>query len=231
MCPAGRHPLGSPTVWASRWPTGVGRPAAVTASTVRARMSRLTGAPGDRPRGHLAQVPPTSAHGSARTSSPASRTSAPPCRPWPGGGCAVIRVRATWTPRPPSGSGPPSTGSSSTARPPTGRAPRCPRPWCLPDGAPCTRCGPWCSGCGAPPRRCPAPTGASRSALVDDRQTLTWLLASLEVGGHASIAEPRVRNAVEAAAGDEVAARLLARFLRGDREVAPALSARLQVLP
>lgn len=74
----------------------------------------------------------------------------------------------------------------------------------------------------------PCPHGCTPvGGLVEDRRALSWLLASLEVGGHAFGADPRMREMVEAAQGDEVAAGLLARYLRGDRSVAAALAARL----
>lgn len=63
--------------------------------------------------------------------------------------------------------------------------------------------------------------------LVEDRRVLSWLLASLEVGGHAFVADPRMRGVLDAVQGDEVAAGLLGRFLRGDRSVTTALAARL----
>ena len=74
----------------------------------------------------------------------------------------------------------------------------------------------------------PCPHGCiPAGGLVDDRRVLSWLLASLEVGGHALVADPRMRGVVEVAQGDEVAAGLLSRFLRGDRSVAAALAGRL----
>ena len=71
----------------------------------------------------------------------------------------------------------------------------------------------------------PCPHGCTPiGGAVDDRRTLSWLLASLEVGGHAFVTDPRMRGVLEAAQGDEVAAGLLVRFLRGDRSVAAALA-------
>ena len=74
----------------------------------------------------------------------------------------------------------------------------------------------------------PCPHGCvPAGGVVDDPRVMSWLLASLEAGGHPFVADPRMRGVLEAAQGDEVAAGLLGRFLRGDRSVAPALAGRL----
>ena len=74
-----------------------------------------------------------------------------------------------------------------------------------------------------------APTGEH----LGDRQVLEAMLASYEVGGHAGTAAARdagMLDLMRACMDDEVAAGLLARFLRGDRSVTSALTTRVTTL-
>jgi len=76
----------------------------------------------------------------------------------------------------------------------------------------------------------PCPHGCVPSGgRVDDAQMLRWMINSLEIGGHRDVS-PDLRRLLEPALADLIAARLLARFLRGDRSVAPALYGRLLLL-
>lgn len=77
----------------------------------------------------------------------------------------------------------------------------------------------------------PCPHGCTPAGgVVEDRRAMSWLMAILELGGHHLVADPRVRDMLQVAQNDDVAAGLLARYLRGDRSVAPALGARLLAL-
>ena len=55
------------------------------------------------------------------------------------------------------------------------------------------------------------------------------MMAVLQLGGH-DAAAPGVTELLQACASDELAAGLMARLLRGDASVKPALGARLQQL-
>jgi len=73
----------------------------------------------------------------------------------------------------------------------------------------------------------PCPHGCSvEGGRVDDAQAMRWLLASMEIGGHPTIA-PGVRDLLELAVNDPAAAGLFSRFLRGDRTVTAALYERM----
>ena len=66
---------------------------------------------------------------------------------------------------------------------------------------------------------------------VSDVQVMRWMLASLEVGGHhEGWDDPAMRELLEVGLGDEDAAGLFARFLRGDRTVTGQLYHRLTTM-
>lgn len=74
----------------------------------------------------------------------------------------------------------------------------------------------------------PCPHGCvPEGGVMGDQQALGALMSSLEVGGHR---DAGVREVMEACLGDAGAAGLLAALLRGQREVKPALEARLRSL-
>lgn len=64
---------------------------------------------------------------------------------------------------------------------------------------------------------------------LPDAVALRSMMAVLHLGGHDTVV-PGVTDLLEACAGDELAAGLMARLLRGDASVRPALGARLQQL-
>lgn len=74
----------------------------------------------------------------------------------------------------------------------------------------------------------PCPHGcAPEDGVRGDREVLGALMASLEVSGHR---DAGVREVMQACLADEEASALLAALLRGQREVKPALAARLRAL-
>ena len=80
----------------------------------------------------------------------------------------------------------------------------------------------------------PCPHGCTPAGgHLSDRQVLEAMLASYDAGGHQGTAAARdagMADLLRACTGDEAAAGLLARFLRGDRTVTTALAARVGAL-
>jgi len=73
----------------------------------------------------------------------------------------------------------------------------------------------------------PCPHGClPEGGRVDDATAMRWMMTSLEIGGHDHIG-PQVRDLLELALGDQVAAGLFSRLLRGDRTVTAALYERM----
>jgi len=76
----------------------------------------------------------------------------------------------------------------------------------------------------------PCPHGClPEGGRLDDASAMRWMMTSLEIGGHADVA-PQVRDLLELALTDQLAAGLLSRFLRGDRTVTAALYKRMTLL-
>ncbi|GAB3470009.1 YkgJ family cysteine cluster protein [Kineococcus endophyticus] len=67
--------------------------------------------------------------------------------------------------------------------------------------------------------------------LVDDATAMRWMITSLQIGGHGDhLDDPAVRELLELALTDPLAAGLFSRFLRGDRSVIGQLYERMVAL-
>lgn len=79
----------------------------------------------------------------------------------------------------------------------------------------------------------PCPHGCvPDGGLIDDQTAMRWVMTSLQIGGHhdGPVVNEQVHDLLELALTDPVIAKLLSRFLRGDRTGASALHERLSAM-